>query len=168
MLDSQDERSGLHAVRQNHLVFLPSGRAGVSTRQKIGMKEGREVLGWFEVHPRLGISLREKMGAYSRRCPPPADRARRWTIHQQPNQTDLEHTGTRASDAGEERYATASAATDWPDLSYSSSALIRTRSIKEILTRVISLPPCRELRHPELQIPLYCTAQGFKSAGLRC
>lgn len=71
MLDSQDERSGLHAVRQNHLVFLPSGRAGVSTRQKIGMKEGREVLGWFEVHPRLGISLREKMGAYSRRCPPP-------------------------------------------------------------------------------------------------
>lgn len=70
---------------------------------------------------------------------PPTDRARSCTIHQQVNQTELEHTGTGASDASMK--ATASAATDWPDLSYSSSALIRTHSIKEILTRMISLPP---------------------------
>lgn len=32
---------------------------------------------------------------------PPAARARDWAIRQQANQADLEHTGTRASDAGE-------------------------------------------------------------------
>lgn len=56
------------------------------------------------MHPRLGISLREKNRVYSAKLlpPPPADRGRRWTIHQQANQTDLEHTGTSGSDAGEE------------------------------------------------------------------
>lgn len=76
------------------------------------------------MHCRRSISLREKVGRGGIAGSPPADKASHWTIHQQANQTDLEHTGTATQTRGVE--ATACAAADWPDLSYSHSTLIRT------------------------------------------
>lgn len=145
------------------MVFLPSGEAAVSTRQKIGIKEAgmgaRVAEGKSEVHPGLSISLggwrggKRKMGVCSMKSPPshptpPADTAARWTIHQRANQTDLEQqrellllrTATKSDQAA------ASAATDWPDSSCSNGALISCRSITEILTRMIS--PTSSPPHP--------------------
>lgn len=93
----------------------------------------------FEVHPQLGISLREKTGVCSMKPPlltePGAGQSISKLIRLIWSTKGLVPLMPRKSTK-----AMASAATDWPDLSYSNSALIRTRSIKKILTRMISPP----------------------------
>lgn len=120
---------------------VPPLRQGWSQHKTEDWDKGgaRVAEGKFEVHPRLGISLREKTGVCSMKSP--ADRARRWTIHQQANQTDLEHKGTRASDADKSAKATASAATDWPDLSYSTALLSGPEVLKRFLPGWSHHPP---------------------------
>lgn len=130
MFGSQVDRSGFHTVRQTTWLESAKDRRLGGSGGLVCCASLAYPWGWGNIKP-------------------PTDRARSWTIHQRVNQTDLEHIGTCASDTSMK--ATASAATDWPDLSYSSSALIRTHSIREILTRMISLPPCWDLGQPEQQ-----------------
>lgn len=106
------------------------------------------------MHPKLGISLREKNRVYSAKLLPPHPLTEAGAGQSISKLIRLiwSTQGPAALTPARSTEAAASAATDWPDLSYSSSALIRTRSIKEILSGMISLPLLR-CRAPQASSP---------------